>query len=138
MEIVVDRDRFTETFTMGMMFLNDQLQCYSGEDKVREQDGLEVSLWKVKGETAIPRGRYRVVLAHSERFGRLTPHVLDVPGFSAIEIHPGNTEKDTEGCILVGEARDEHQLLNSREAFDKLMEALGTLPPTEMLWLNIG
>lgn len=138
MEITVDRDVFTDSFTMGMMFLNDQLQCYSGEDKVREVDGEDVSLWKIPHETAIPRGRYRVVLAHSERFQRITPHVLDVPGFTSIEIHPGNTEKDTEGCILVGEARDDKELINSRVAFDKLMETLNALPQDELIWLNVG
>lgn len=60
---------------------------------------------KIKGKTCIPRGRYRIVLSFSHRFGKLLPEVRDVPGFVGIRFHGGNTAEDSEGCILVGRQR---------------------------------
>lgn len=59
--------------------------------------------WKdnAKGLSCIPEGRYIVKRETTPKHG-LTWHVLDVPGRDAILIHPGNTEKDVEGCILLG------------------------------------
>lgn len=75
--------------------------CWTLEDVVREITGQSVESWKIHGETAIPRGTYRVIVDHSRRFGRDLPHILDVPGFEGVRIHGGNTAVDTEGCILV-------------------------------------
>ena len=67
-------------------------------------------------------------LTASPRFKRVLPLLIDVPGFDGIRIHPGNTDKDTEGCLLVGERITIQQgipfLLNSRAAFDRLMPKL--------------
>ncbi len=80
-------------------------ESYTLEDKVREIPGVPVAQWKVKGQTAIPAGRYKVTIVWSPKHQFMVPLVNDVPGFSAIEIHPGNTDADTEGCLLLG---DEH------------------------------
>lgn len=76
--------------------------CYTLEDPVREIPGQPVATWKVKGSTAIPAGRYRITLEDSPRFGPDTLTVHDVPGFTGVRIHAGNTERDTEGCPLLG------------------------------------
>jgi hypothetical protein len=64
-----------------------------------------VDEWKVQNKTAIPHGRYRVIITRSERFSRKAghdvylPELLSVPGFDKIRIHGGNGPEDTDGCI---------------------------------------
>lgn len=79
-----------------------QHQCYTAEDVIREVPGVPVEQWKIPRVTAIPQGTYRVVITYSYRFARPLPLLLDVPGFLGIRIHPGNTNADTDGCILPG------------------------------------
>jgi len=83
---------------------------------------------KVKGETAIPYGRYEIVIDVSARFKRLMPHILGVPAFDGIRIHSGNTESDTEGCPLVGRIKGMdfvgQSVLAFNEFFPKLKSAL--------------
>ena len=59
---------------------------------------------KVAGKTAIPTGRYRVVMSYSKTYKRRMPYLLNVPHFTGIMIHTGNSVDDTRGCILVGKA----------------------------------
>lgn len=102
MKLKLLRSRFGETLTNGQLYIEGDFFAFTLEDKVREQDGVAVEQWKVKGETAIPRGIYEVVLQTSPRFGPDTPTLLRVPGFENIRIHAGNRPEDTEGCIIVG------------------------------------
>jgi hypothetical protein len=77
-------------------------------------------------------------LLPSARFETYTPHVLDVPGFTAIEIHPGNSPEDTEGCTLVGETRgligypESDWIGNSDEAFNDLIAKLDASEPMQI------
>ena len=57
---------------------------------------------KIIGKTAIPTGRYRILITRSRRFGRWLPLLMNVKGFEGIRIHPGNKPEDTRGCILLG------------------------------------
>jgi hypothetical protein len=91
--------------TLGVLRVNEVYECWTLEDAVREQPGQPVVAWKVKGMTAIPSGEYAVRITQSVRFGRALPELVNVPGFSGVRIHPGNTDKDTEGCILCGAER---------------------------------
>lgn len=103
------------TCTIGEMFINGKFTCYTLEDVVRPKNE------KVFGQTAIPYGSYRITVTHSPRFGVDLPLVNDVPGFSGVRIHPGNTAADTEGCILVGLGKTETSVTHSRDAFSGVM-----------------
>lgn len=88
--------------TIGKLYIDGLYACCTLEDVIREVDGVSVADWKIKGNTAIPAGHYRVTLEYSNRFGPDTLTINDVPGFSAIRMHAGNTSADTEGCPLLG------------------------------------
>jgi hypothetical protein len=77
-----------------------------------------------KLESATSVLKYPMILSLSNRFKRLLPEVLGVPGFTGIRIHPGNTIADTEGCLLVGSWRNGRTVTSSRVAMEKLMERL--------------
>ena len=83
--------------------------CDTLEDRCRDLDKEK----KVMNETAIPEGTYEVIVNVSARFKRKLPLLLDVPHFSGIRIHRGNTDKDTSGCILVGENKQPGRVINS-------------------------
>lgn len=52
-----------------------------------------------------------------------TFEVLDVPGHSGILLHVGNyPQKDSDGCILLGEERVGDMITNSRETFEKFLQ----------------
>lgn len=112
--------------TIGKMYADAAFFCYTCEDRVRVDDPQtpENEAAKVKGQTAIPCGTYRVVITHSPRFGKDLPLLLDVPGFEGIRIHAGNTAEDTEGCILVGLGRNNHGIVGSRVALGNLQHAI--------------
>lgn len=86
-----------EDFTHGRMFLDGVTFCHTveGNDAQSGGDALD--------KIAIPRGKYRLVTSMAPRFGRVLPEVLDVPDFSGVRIHGGNTTYDFNGCILVGQ-----------------------------------
>ena len=105
MELKVLRQPSVDGHTIGELFIDDVYECFTCEDQIREVPGEAVSVWKVYGQTAIPAGRYRVTLDFSPHFNGMMPHVNDVPGFSGILIHIGNTSADTEGCLLLGKTK---------------------------------
>lgn len=135
MEIRLIREPTIDGVTMGVLFLDGHYQCFALEDQLREQPGQPVSAWKIPKQTAIPAGRYRVVLTPSVRFQRPLPLLVDVPGFTGVRIHSGNTVSDTEGCILVGKDRQEGRILQSRIALDLLYNKLVIAPGD--LWIDV-
>lgn len=116
MNLVLKRLHKTENSTVGELTVDGLFQCYTLEDIEREV--------KVKSETAIPKGTYKVIINRSNRFKRLLPLLIDVPGFEGIRIHSGNSNHDTEGCILVGETRSKDFIGKSRKAFNALFEKM--------------
>lgn len=125
------RNHGTADYTAGRLY---QLECFTLEDQER--------LEKAPGKTAIPPGKYEVVVTFSNRFQKLLPLLLNVPGFSGVRIHSGNTAADTEGCILVGgddgNPRD-GWLGRSREAFAPLFAKIqAAIASGEKVWITIG
>jgi hypothetical protein len=123
--------------TIGELYIGDKLVCYTVEDTERET--------KIPKVTAIPRGRYQVKRTFSNRFQHDTLELQDVPNFTGIRIHPGNTAVDTEGCILPGFQRTDHGVLDSRFAvaeLDKWYDAatlnpVDKVPTGEEVWITI-
>ena len=125
MELTLQREPSTEESTPGKLFINVEFECFTLEDMVRELPGVRVAAWKVVSQTAIPTGTYNVTIDMSQRFGREMPHILDVEDFDGVRIHSGNTSADTEGCILIGQARNgPDEVINSRPAFNAFFPKL--------------
>lgn len=102
MELYLNRTDKRETRTNGDLYCEFVFLMHTLEDAVREVAGKPVSDWKVSGKTAIPSGRYRITLESSPKFGPETITINNVPGFSYIRMHSGNTEEDSEGCPILG------------------------------------
>lgn len=114
MNIQVRRISLQETYTIGKLSIDGKYECDTLEDKVRE-DGV-----KIFGETAIPSGKYEIVITYSQRFKIDLPLLLNVPNFEGIRIHPGNTDADTHGCILVGKNKIKGKVVESQVTFKAL------------------
>ena len=123
MKLTLIRTGIFPKHTIGVLYVDGERQCYSLEDEDRK---LEEGGVKILKQTAIPRGTYRVVLDMSTRFKKIMPHILDVPQFTGIRIHAGNTAEDVEGCILVGRrvTAGECSIYESLVARNALMEKL--------------
>ena len=126
-EMLLKRRWYSDRSTIGALTLGD-FSCFTLEDRVREP-GV-----KVQDKTAIPAGRYRVVVDFSQRFQRRMPLLLDVPMFTGIRIHSGNTAEDTRGCVLVGEWRAPDWVGDSRRAFADLFFLINT---ADELWIAV-
>lgn len=125
MELKLKRDLLNSKYTLGELFIDGIHFCFTVEDVVRDKnndgdlDDLDEA--KVYGETAIPKGKYKVRLSMSNRFKVVMPEILDVKGFEGIRIHAGNTAIDTHGCIIVGTVRTPNGVGLSRDCFKRLM-----------------
>lgn len=105
MNIQLKRRYLGEGYTIGTLSIDGQYFGDTLEHAVRQV--------KVFGKTAIPYGRYNIILNVSPRFGRILPRLIDVPHFDGVLIHRGNTAEDTAGCILVGENKVKGKVINS-------------------------
>lgn len=121
MKLLLHRQTFSDKSSVGTLYVNGLKECHTLEDRDRH---LEEGGEKVYGETAIPRNTYKVVITYSNRFKQPMPLLVDVPQFEGIRIHPGNTDQNTEGCILVGVGVGQDRLYNSRQAYERLFNKL--------------
>jgi hypothetical protein len=118
-------------FNFGKLFVDGKYLGETLEDPEREV--------KIDGDTAIPRGRYRVTLSMSRRFGRNMPEIHDVPGFTGVRIHGGNTEHDTLGCPLLGQTRTATGIANCKGVNDRLyVTLLAAEQRCEEVWLEVS
>ena len=131
MDLLLQRIQFTETETIGEITIGGKHECWTLEDTSRPGQP------KVHSKTAIPAGRYRVVITFSNRFRQRMPLLLNVPGFAGIRIHAGNTSEDTSGCILVGKERGLEYLDGSRAAYRDLFAKLDEADKREFNFITI-
>lgn len=124
MNVELRRIARKDKYTIGHLYINFRYVC----DILEPPDRLYFGLPKVKGDTAIPTGRYELVLNnYSPRFGKQEPYkslsngcvplVKNVPDFDGVRFHIGNTVKDTDGCQLVGKNTIVGQLTESRKTY---------------------
>ena len=117
MKLKVVRFSSQEDSTSGLLFLeqNNKLEflCYTLEDEYRKS--------KVRGETRVPAGVYKIQLRkeggfhqrYTKKYGSMHKgmlHVTNVPGFEYILIHTGNTDEHTAGCLLLGDTQENNQI----------------------------
>ena len=135
MELGIQRRFLKPNYTVGRFYIDSQYFCDTLEDKVRElndknKDGdfMDEGEGKIMKETAIPAGRYKVGIAWWSKHQKDVPILYGVPGFSGILIHSGSTQKDTEGCILVGKNSQIGRLTNgpyyALQITQKIQEAI--------------
>lgn len=118
MKLTVVRTQFGTDATNGLLFIDDIFECYTLEDQYQAV--------KVMHETCIPEGTYDIKFRktggfhakYSERYknahyGML--HIQDVPNFTYILIHTGNTDEHTSGCLIVGETQQDLEV--SKDGF---------------------
>lgn len=142
MEILVKREYKKKDYTIGKMYINGEYFCDTLEDTDRGLTQImtlsEIKEVKKYGCTAIPTGRYPIAYTYSARFKKHLPLLLNVPAFEGVRIHSGNTHKDTEGCILLGENKAVGKVLNSRKTMDEFLRILKpAIEACEDIWITI-
>ena len=150
MELLLTRIAKRKTYTIGKLEMSKGFDP-DGEpiDSTYLCDTLEPTwrdykhgAYKVKGRSAIPEGRYAVVISYSPKFEAWLPILLGGPVFNrqwkGIRIHAGNTAKDTEGCILVGENREVGKVLDSRLWLHRVMKKISDAKDQgEGVWITV-
>lgn len=116
MKLTLNRSKPSAKSMIGSIYIDGVFECYCLEDIPR--------LVKVAGKTAIPTGTYKVIINMSNRFKVLMPLLLNVPNFEGVRMHTGNTDVDTDGCILVGQTQAKDFIGQSKLAYKKLFDKM--------------
>lgn len=153
MRLTLKRTYNNAKYCIGHLYIDGEYLSDTLEDTSRGLNSKmslkEILKIKIKGLTAIPTGVYAISLnTVSPKYSKKKffmdlckgkmPRLLNVPGYDGILIHPGNSAKDTDGCILVGYNKVKGGLVNSTEAFIKLYGILKKAHDNhEGIYLNI-
>jgi hypothetical protein len=129
MQIKVIRKEYSTKSTIGELYIDNRFECFTLEDRIRAQ--------KVPGTTAIPVGNYEVGVTWSNRFKRPLPLLMNVPNYEGVRIHTGNTDENTEGCLLVGKTKRPDFVGGSKLAFDALFTKIQEAAQREKVFLEI-
>lgn len=131
MEIKLVRDTFTQNSTIGRLFVDGAFECFILEDVVRAPNV------KIPDETAIPYGRYEVIVSYSNRFKQQMPLLLNVPMYEGVRIHSGNVAEHTEGCLLTGKTVGKDVVGGSRVAYQALFSKISKAVKKEKVFIEI-
>ena len=130
MKLLLERQHGTKEYTMGTLKIDGVLFCDTIEDEERKE--------KIYAKTAIPLGKYRIIINRSNRFKRTLPLLVNVPNFEGIRIHAGNTAANTEGCILVGRWLSRGYITKSKDTFEALFKKLNdAFQHDQDIWIEI-
>ena len=135
MNLTLTRIAKKKTYTIGRLAIDGEYFCDTLEPTWRDyaHGGR-----KIAGRSAIPEGRYAVVISWSPKFRKWLPILLGVPNFSGIRIHAGNTADDTEGCILVGKNRIVGNVLDSALWLYRLKQRITEAKDRdEAVWITV-
>ena len=142
MKLILKRIAKRKNYTIGKLYLSplgesergylcDTLEppCIEMKvDRTVEEVQNDKSLLKSIKPCAIPEGEYRVSMTYSPRYKTQLPLITGDSRFNSlwqgIRIHAGNTAKDTQGCILVGENQIVGMVVNSRITLKTLLTSL--------------
>ncbi|UKK52651.1 DUF5675 family protein [Prevotella sp. E2-28] len=145
----IDRAFKKKGYTISRVFLNGErfgdgkkyCNLLEDEDRGLKQDMPldKIKAVKIKGQTAIPAGRYRIIFTYSPKYKKQMPLVSGVPGFDGIRIHSGNSNKDTEGCLLFGVNDKVGWISNSRYWTNIVTDLIkDAINKGEDVFINIG
>ena len=163
MELILNRIAKRKGYTIGRLSITPLQLPRGGESEASPRGGLEgvasqgglegvcfcdtlEPTWrdyrhggrKIKGRSAIPEGRYPVVITWSPKMKQWLPLLVNVPMFSGIRIHAGNTAEDTQGCILVGQNLKKGMVLNSRTWLKRLKDKIVEAKERgEAVWITV-
>lgn len=139
MELLIDRKWKKQSYTISNLFIDGKWFSNVLEDADRGLDNSMsedmIRTLKKPSITAIPRGTYEITLdVVSPKYSKVqfykdvcngkVPRLKNVKGFDGILIHAGNTDKDSSGCLLVGQNKVKGQVVNSKETFKQLYQLL--------------
>ena len=147
MELILTRIAKRKTYTIGRLSIRKEVndEYLAGTADEYFCDTLEPT-WrdyahggrKIKGRSAIPEGRYAVVISWSPKMKAWLPILLGVPNFEGIRIHAGNTSEDTAGCILVGKNKLVGQVVDSRIWLHRLKQKIVEAKDRgEAVWITV-
>lgn len=129
------RDVLTPSYTLGVMSADGAFLGYTVEDTDRQLENGGIKLY---GITAIPRGRYRVIVSLSYRFKKRLPEILDVPQFTGVRIHGANDANQLLGCVGLGSERTDDGVRNCAMVKQHLIEMIDAATDNkEEVWLEI-
>lgn len=141
MELLLRRIYKGPKYTIGHLYVNGKFFCDTIEDVDRgltqQMPIKQILSIKIKGKTCIPYGTYEITLnivsgkysnfikyPYAKPIGGRMPRLINVPGFEGILIHPGTTQDDTDGCLIVGENKVKGKVLNSQATWKRLYNTL--------------
>ena len=141
MKLELKRIAKKDKYTIGHLYIENKYFCDTLEDPDRGLTSTmsltEIKSKKIKGDTAIPTGTYKITLdvvspkysnfskyPYVKFCGGKMPRLLNIPGYEGVLIHAGNTQKDTEGCLLVGANKVVGKVINSQVTWKNLYEIL--------------